>query len=86
MYCTVLYLDALLKAPVAEHVEALGDDPVLFLVLAHRALDHLVRESNAFETNETGRDASKGKEGRKEAGEHVMYARAFLCITWYEIQ
>ena len=33
------------EAPVAEHVEALGDDPVLFLVLAHGALDHLVHES-----------------------------------------
>ena len=35
------YLDALLEAAVAEHVEALGDHSVLFLVLAHRTLDHL---------------------------------------------
>lgn len=41
----LLYLDALLEAPVAEHVEAFGDDPVLFLVLADGALDHLEHES-----------------------------------------
>lgn len=35
------HLDTLLQAAVAEHMVALSDDPVLLLVLAHGALDHL---------------------------------------------
>lgn len=41
---TPTYLEILGDALVAEHVVALGDDPVLLSVLTHRALDHLRRQ------------------------------------------
>lgn len=40
------HLDAFFEAAVTEHVEALGDDSVFLLVLAHRALDHLRQASS----------------------------------------